>query len=378
MKYDVIIIGAGVSGLLTAIELAQSGATCCVLERGQVGMESSWAGGGILSPLYPWRYPEAVSALAAWGWKRYPDFFSHLRDQTGIDPQWVDCGHLILDQTDAAELITNWASTYDIEVQPVTQVKLHQLEPAIAERFSQALWLPQIGQVRNPRLLQALHRRAQQLHIDVLEHTAVNGLLLSEQQVSGVQTATQALSAHQVLITTGAWSGVPLNSDILLPPVIPVKGQMIQFQTQPGIIQRITLHEGRYVIPRRDGKVLVGSTLEYTGFDKSTDPQAADALKAAAIALFPVLDNAPVINHWAGLRPGNERQTPFISVHPQVAGLFFNTGHFRNGIILGLASARLCADLMQQRDPILPPADYAFSPEYPPQAVQDKNHPAAS
>jgi len=360
MKCDVIIVGAGVSGLLTAVQLAEAGSDCCLLDRGSVGMESSWAGGGILSPLYPWNYPEAVSALAAWSTKNYPAFLSRLREQTGIDPEWINSGHLILDEDITFEAVGKWAETHDISVRPVEQQELQQLEPAIADNFQRALWFAGIGQVRNPRLIHALHARARQLGIRILEGNEARELLISDNGVSGIRTDGDTFTADQVLIATGAWGGIPLNINIRPLPIEPVKGQMIQFQTEPGTIQRISLYKGRYVIPRKDGKVLAGSTLEHTGFDKSTDPSAAGKLRQAAAELFPILASAPVINQWAGLRPGNERQTPYIGEHPEIRGLFFNIGHFRNGIILGLASARLCADLILGQAPVLDPAAYAL------------------
>jgi glycine oxidase len=135
---------------------------------------------------------------------------------------------------------------------------------------------------------------------------------------------------------------------------------MIQFQTKPGTIQRITLFDGRYVIPRKDGKVLVGSTLEHCGFDKSINEETRYELQQVAARVYPLLSSARVINHWAGLRPGNERQTPFIGMHPIIRNLYFNTGHYRNGIVTGLASARLCADLVTGKNPILPTEPYAL------------------
>lgn len=364
MDCDVIIVGAGVSGLMSALELSEAGVRCCLVDRGSPGKESSWAGGGILSPLYPWNYPGAVNQLAQWSTRYYPDFFSRLQQQTEINPEWIQSGQLILDEKLPSETIDSWAHTYRTTIKSVDRDEIEQLEPGIASQFEQAFWLPDIGQVRNPRLMQALISRANQLHIPIYEHTEVQKFLIANNQITGIQTSDSRLSAENVLVTAGAWSGTGFTADntiISLPPVKPIKGQMIQFQTEPGTIQRINLYQDHYVIPRKDGKVLAGSTLENTGFDKSTDKTAARHLKQVAIQLFPALESAPIINHWAGLRPGNERQTPFIGEHPNIDKLFFNTGHFRNGIILGLASARLITDLILKRKPILDPTDYALA-----------------
>ena len=360
MNYDVIIIGAGVSGLLTAIELTESGAHCCLLDKGLIGQESSWAGGGILSPLYPWNYPPAVTALATWSQQHYPDYFARLQDETGIDPQYLSSGHLILGHDKQAESIAEWAQRSHSQVDRIEGKELATLEPALSDHFDHALWLPRVGQVRNPRFIKALTRRATQLGITLIEKTKVVEITRHGSTVTGIATRKNRLSAAQTLISSGAWSALPLGDDIQLPEIEPVKGQMIQFQTTAGSIRRISLYRGHYIIPRQDGKVLAGSTLEYTGYDKSTDDKSANALRDAAIQLYPSLQDQPVIDHWAGLRPGNKRQIPYICPHPRLENLYFNTGHFRNGIVLGLASARLCADLMLGRMPILNAADYAI------------------
>ena len=366
MNYDVIIIGSGVSGLLTAIELAESGTRCCLLDKGQAGRESSWAGGGILLPLYPWNYPAAVTALASWSIRHYPDYFARLENETGISPQWTTSGHLILDRNERdngklSDPITQWAKASDSEVTAIDRKELASIEPGLDDGFHNAMWLPGVGQVRNPRLNRALQHRTRQLDITLLENTEATRLITNGHTVSGVSTRHEQLAADKVLITAGAWSALSLGVDTRLPDVEPVKGQMIQFQTEPGTIRRISLYQGHYVIPRLDGKILVGSTLEYTGYDKSTDSDAANTLLKAATQMYPLLRDRPIINHWAGLRPGNERQTPYICPHPEIENLFFNTGHFRNGIVLGLASARLCTDLILGRTPDLNPSDYAMA-----------------
>jgi len=360
MKYDILIVGAGAAGLMTAIELVQAGLKVRLFDTGQAGMESSWAGGGILSPIYPWHYPDAVNVLARWGTQHYPEYFARLKAATAIDPQWLTSGHLIL-QTDAgAPDITRWAKQFSIHMEQLDHQQLQVIEPALSSDFDQGLWLPEIGQVRNPRLVQALRAYAIKSGVDLSENTEITRIRHDEQRVSGVETTTEHISGDQILVTAGAWSGQFKLGDRQL-DIEPVKGQMIQFQTTPGTIKRITLNEGRYIIPRKDGKVLTGSTLEQTGFDKSIDDSSRQELHDIAASIYPLLGPAPIINHWAGLRPGNERQSPYIGQHPEINGLYFNTGHYRNGIILGLASARLCADIITGRPPILPPGPYALN-----------------
>ncbi len=359
MNSDVLIVGAGVAGLMTAIELADAGLNIQVFESGQVGMESSWAGGGILSPIYPWRYPDPVNLLVRWSNQHYPQYLAELKQQTGIDPEWLGSGHLIL-QTDVdAPEVKDWLNKFPHKTQQLDQQQLHDNEPALADSFSRALWLPEIGQLRNPRFVQALRAMALRKSITIHEHTSVEQVLHQQGQVTGLQTRSDSITAGMVVVTAGAWSG-QFHLEGIRPEVHPVKGQMIQFQTEPGSIRRISLYEGRYVIPRKDGKVLVGSTLEHSGFNKSVDEHTRNELHEVAATIYPSLKDAPIINHWAGLRPGNERQTPFIGQHPAIRNLYFNTGHYRNGIVTGLASARLCADLATGKTPALPAEPYAL------------------
>ena len=140
----------------------------------------------------------------------------------------------------------------------------------------------------------------------------------------------------------------------------PVRGQMLLFGAEPGIISRIVLDRGHYVIPRRDGNVLMGSTLEYTGFHKETTDEALAELSAIAVNRFPVLKDYPITRQWAGLRPGSPQGVPYIGPFPGIEGLYVNSGHFRNGVVLSPASARLLADLVLDRPPIVPPEPYGL------------------
>ncbi len=360
MSYDVIIVGAGISGLLSAIELADSGQKVCIIEKNRLGRESSWAGGGILLPIYPWRCPDPVNALVTWSLRHYPEFLTTLHTDTNIDPEWLTCGHLILDAEPDVDVVERWSKRFLVKAEYVSGEKLKWLEPGLSDQHIKALWAPKIGQIRSPRLLQALAAKARQLQIKILEDTALIGVRTNDRIVKAVRTSGGDHAAGCILITAGAWSGSLEQYGLPHMAVRPVKGQMIQFQTRPDTIRTITLYKDHYIIPRKNGKVLAGSSLEHCGFNKTTSEEVATTLRKKAISLFPVLKSAPLINHWAGLRPGNDRQTPFIGQHPDCRNLFYNTGHYRNGIVTGLASARLCSDMILGRPPILAPADYAW------------------
>ena len=354
----ILVIGGGAIGLLTARELATAGAHVTLIERGETGRESSWAGGGILSPLYPWRYADSLTALARWSQARYTDLCRELQMASGVDPECLPSGLLILDPEERADALA-WAKAHQSRMERIEPADLAELEPALSHTTDGALWLPEIGQVRNPRFARAL-RRAVEDRVEVREHEEVSELRVTAGRIQGVRTRQGILEADQVVVCAGAWTATLLAQLGAAPAVEPVRGQMMVFLTQPGQIRHIVLYRDRYIIPRQDGHVLIGSTLEYTGFDKSTTTEAKEQLYRAAGTLFPLLRHSPIEHHWAGLRPGSPNGIPYIGAHPQVEGLFFNAGHFRNGVVTGPASARLVADLMLNRPPILDPTPYAL------------------
>lgn len=190
---------------------------------------------------------------------------------------------------------------------------IYAKEPAAAPGCLQALWMPTLGSIRNPRLGRALRARL----------------------------AAQLLESDEVAL-----------------PVRPVKGQMILFKAPAGLVQRVVLMDGRYVIPRGDGRVLAGSTLEEAGFDKALSAEARESLWQSATRIMPALADCEVEHHWAGLRPGSPEGIPFIGAVPGVENLWVNAGHYRNGLVLAPASTRLLADELLGRPSIIDPAPY--------------------
>lgn len=359
---DIIIVGAGLIGLLSARELALAGCNVTVVDQSAPGQESSWAGGGILSPLYPWQYDDAVNQLASWGQAHYPDLAAALMREGGIDPQWTQSGLLVLDIEMRAAAIA-FAGQYSQALELLDGRELAELEPQLGPHYEAGLFFPDIAQVRNPRFVKSLLTSCATLGVQFSPHTQVTGFVHKNGQISGVSTVKGEIGAEAVLIAGGAWSGHLLQGLEIRLPVEPVRGQMILYHASPGQLEHIVLSEGHYLIPRRDGRVLVGSTLEYVGFDKSTTDQARQQLIDFSVNLFPFLADAPIEKQWSGLRPGQSGAIPYICSVPGYRGLYVNTGHFRNGVILGPASAHLVADLMLDREPILDPHPYALQRE---------------
>ena len=178
---DVIGVGGGLLGMLTARELQRRGAEVMLIERGKAGGEASWAGGGILSPLYPWRYSDAVNRLAQYGHQFYPQLAQALFDESGIDPEYTRSGMLIFDQHEN-QLAQNWSQQWNVRIDVLDAPTLHALQPGLGVQLDAALWLPEIAQLRNPRLVKSVFGSLAQHSIRCLENTEVIGLEVSKAQ----------------------------------------------------------------------------------------------------------------------------------------------------------------------------------------------------
>lgn len=352
---DVIVIGGGIIGLLSARELAIAGLRVTVIERQQIGGESSWAGGGILSPLQPWHAPTAITALCAWSQQTYPALTGELRERTGIDPEWTRSSLLACECPDL-EQARHWCQIHGINHMLLEPSELAAREPGITATASPALYLPDIAQVRNPRLIAAVRADVSARGVTLLENSPVTGMARENGAIQSLMTPDASFSADRYVIAAGAWSGLIGQSWQLA--VAPVKGQMLVFRAKPGLIRSIILRNTQYLIPRLDGHILVGSTVEHAEYDKSLTAAARDMLTDFAYSTLPALRDYPLEKQWAGLRPGSPEGIPRIARHPEIANLYFNCGHYRNGFVMAPASARLLADLILDRPPIVPPEPY--------------------
>jgi len=410
LKASAVILGAGVSGLSVALRLLQNGHRVTVLERGSVGGESSWAGGGILSPLLPWGYAEAVSVLALRSMAGYARWVADIEALSGSDTEFWRCGMLALEVADPEQALA-WCGAHGMAAEAFRQgatnlafdsrkAALKDSPSAIANEVKQSgmsaklkasgsprpatasglaakgaprddgivqclpkenhIWLPGIAQVRNPRLVAALRAAVAQLGGVIREHCPATGVLTQGGRVTAVRTAAETFPADSVVLATGAWSGLGLAGLAATPNIRPVRGQMLLFKLAPGVLDTIVYRNGLYLIPRRDGHVLVGSTLEDAGFDKSTDDATRQRLHAEAAELLPALAAMQPVRHWAGLRPGSPDNIPVIDRHPDFDNVFVNTGHYRYGVTLAPAAAELLVDLMEGKAPELDPAPYRW------------------
>ncbi|QAX86972.1 glycine oxidase ThiO [Pseudomonas sp. DTU12.3] len=358
-QQQVVIVGGGVIGLLTAYNLASEVRSVVLLDRANLGQESSWAGGGIVSPLYPWRYSPAVTALAHWSQDFYPQLGERLFADTGVDPEVHTTGLYWLDLDDEAEALA-WAEREGRPLRAVDISAAHDSVPVLGGGFSRAIYMADVANVRNPRLVKSLKAALQALpNVTIHEQCEVSGFVREDERIVGVETSQGVINGDQVVLTAGAWSGDLLKTLSLTLPVEPVKGQMILYKCAADFLPSMVLAKGRYAIPRRDGHILIGSTLEHEGYDKTPTDVALESLKASAVELLPALAHAEVVGHWAGLRPGSPEGIPYIGRVPGFEGLWLNCGHYRNGLVLAPASCQLFADVMLGRAPIIDPAPYA-------------------
>ena len=334
MSKTVIVVGGGIVGSLTALMLAQRGCQVTVVERNQIAAqtsgESSWAGAGILFPLLPWMYKDEVNALALRGANLYPQICDALKRETSIDPEYTQSGMLIQPPFDVDAAI-NWCVK--------NQIKFEQV--------GKNLLLPAVAQVRPPHLLQALKQLLIQQRVTLLEHTQLEPLHHAEKDVEKIDSwktnAGEVLRADVFVVTSGAWSFELLKDTAANLNIKPMRGQILLYdlshQATSDLPVNIIYRDGFYLVPRRDGLLLAGSTLEDVGFDTTTTEAMRHELQLKAQNILPSLKHAAVIKHWSGLRPGTPDNLPTIAQHPSIENLFLNTGHFRYGLTMAPASA---------------------------------------
>ncbi len=358
MHPDCIVVGGGVVGLATAVELAACGASVRVLERGALARESTWAGAGILSPLPPWQYGPALNALSEYSRGLFADWCARLAALSGVDPQYRRDGMLVLPDFDQDAALA-WCARSG------WRASLCRAGDALADAGDlPALWLPDVAQARNPRLARALIGAARALGVELCAPIEVLGVDVAARRVRRLVTGSGGMSAQTYVVAAGAWSGRLPGLEVLRNRIEPVRGQMLLYHLPPGTLRCIVYRDGRYLVPRADGHILAGSTLERVGFDPSTTPEACASLHAFAAGLLPELAPLQPLRHWSGLRPGSPDNVPSIGRHPEVENLYVNTGHFRYGLTLAPGSARiLVSRICSEPAPIAhAPYDLASTP----------------
>ena len=357
---DVLVLGGGVIGLSTAYFLAREGVRVAVVDKGDFGQESSWAGAGILPGGNPKRAKSALGRLRAHSIALFPDISAELRERTGIDNGYLRCGGLELRRSADAlerqrvENLVREERGEGLHCEVLDADLLRALEPALSPELPGAVHFPEMAQVRNPRHLKALIAGCAALGVQLRPGCPVYGVERAGERVTAVQTPEGPLTADRFLIAAGAWSDMLVQLVGWRTHVRPVRGQIVMLAAQPPVLRRVLLAGDHYLVPRPDGRVLVGSTEEDVGFDKRTTAEAVQGLLGLALRLVPGLAAAPVERCWAGLRPGSPDGRPFLGPVPGCANLFVATGHFRSGIMLSLGTGLVMTELLLGREPTVP------------------------
>jgi glycine oxidase len=360
---DVLIAGGGVIGLTAAYTLAKVGATVTVLDRQEFGREASWAGAGIIPPGSLEGAATAYDRLRAMSAMMFPGLSGELRDRTGLDNGFRGTGGLEFDDPEDPPDVPGWTAE-GIPWERLEAEEARAFEPALTASTGPAYYLPGMAQVRNPRHLRALEVALVGLNVTLRPGCPVFAWERDGERVAAAVTADGRKAAGQFLVCSGAWSDELLGPLGLRTGVKPVRGQIALLRASTSGPERLILCGKRYLVPRDDGRVLVGSTEEDAGFVKQTTAAAVADLLRFAAGMVPGLAGAAVERCWAGLRPGSPDGLPTIGPVPGFDNLWVATGHFRSGIQLSPATALVVAEAIQGR-PTAVPLD-PFRPGRPP------------
>jgi glycine oxidase len=354
---EVVIVGGGVIGLSAAFELADRGLSVRVLEQGTPGQEASWAGAGMLPPGNPDRATGPEPLLRGHSHRLWPEWVARLTALTGLSPEFSRCGGVEVRPHAPPAVLTDEIATWrqeGVAVEPLTEADLRSRFPQLAREIVAAYYLPEWGQVRNPRLLKAL-----------IAACAAKGVMLSVGQpalgfdwhadrVVAVRTPTGSVAADWVVIAGGAWSGELMRQVGVEIPIEPVRGQIVLLEQRPLPFDYVVQCGARYLVPRADGRILIGATEEHAGFVKANTADGVQGLLAFATELVPALAAARFEHCWSGLRPHRAGGLPVIGPAPRAKNVIIAAGHFRAGLQLSPVTAVLVRQLVCGQSPLLP------------------------
>ena len=355
-KTDTLIIGGGAIGLAIAYELSRRGRSVVLLERDKVGKQASWAGAGIFPPfnqataIHPLEKLEAISSELHEVWA------VELQKQTGIDVGFRRCGGLYLARTvgEVAALtgeLLYW-SERQIEYEELSPARLARLAPGLmTDQIDKSVFVPSEYRFRNPRFVKALLAVCQQNGVQIVEDCGATEIVVVNHQTDRIVAGDQEWVADNYCVTCGAWSEQLLQPFEVPLPSIPVRGQVVLFKLDEPLFQPVINEGTRYFVPRDDGYVLAGSTIEEVGFDSSVVPSDIEELKSWACGLVPDLNENSFQKSWAGLRPATYDGFPYLGPVGRSGNTFVATGHFKSGLHLSTGTAIMMADLLTGNEP---------------------------
>jgi glycine oxidase len=338
--WDVIVVGGGIIGLSLSIALHKRGVRVLVVERGEPGREASYAAAGMLADC-PLEMPAALQTLAAASARMYPEFVHVLQDESGINVDLRDQGTLLFTAPEHLRGTAEFSAEHNF------QAHLAELEPGLATTKTSVFYLKERS-VDSRALTAAVLKAAKHRGVDISSGTTVTDLIFSDGRVAGVITDKTKYPAPCVVNCAGAWAG---NLSTHRLPTRPVKGQMLAVAgAQHNLVRHVIRTPDVYLVPRTNGRILIGSTLEEAGFDKRTDATTIQRLHQSAIRLVPALKEALMLEAWAGLRPGTPDDLPILG-ETSTPGYFVATGHFRDGILLTPVTAHVMAQVITGTQP---------------------------
>ena len=358
MNSEVLIIGGGVIGLSIARELHKRGVRrLTVVDRGSLGAEASWAAAGMLAPNIETETTSDFHRFGIEALNAYPKFAAEIRDETGIDIELDRTGTLCLAFSD--DELASLDQAYErhrmrgVRVQKLSASHVKELEPAVSTKVTGGLLFTDDWQVENRRLLDALKRFAKLNDISVIENTSVASLLTEGKRVLGATTEKDEMLADVTVVATGAWTSlIRIGETPVVDSVKPIRGQMLCFEAGDRLVRHVLYSPRGYLVPRVDGRLLAGATVEDVGFDKSTTEAGIEELSQAAFEIVPKLASARS-ESWAGLRPFAPDGLPIIGELSGYQRAFVATAHYRNGILLAPLTAKIIADkIVDGRDSV--------------------------
>ena len=365
---DVVVVGGGVIGLAIARALRLRGLRDVLLiERNSLGAEASFAAAGMLAPQAEADCADEFFYLACESRDMYPAFAAALREESGIDVELETTGTLYLAFTEhdvnEVEKRYQWQREAGLAIERLNADAARSLEPAISEKIREALKFPQDMQVENRRLIKALAVSNERSDVRLVTDTTVESLRIDRSRVTGVETSRGSVATEKVVIASGAWASMVKAADKALPDlrIEPVRGQMLSFAAKPQITRHVVYSPRGYIVPRTDGRLLAGSTTEKVGFDKRVTDEGMDSIMTAAVEISPQVMSLPLSASWAGLRPRAADDLPVLGPCAEIEGVWYATGHYRNGILLAPITGELIAGAIV--DKVVSPTLSTFSPD---------------
>jgi glycine oxidase len=365
---NVVIVGGGIMGMSVATELAGRGVDVTVLEKSVPGAEASSAAAGMLAPQLESTGPGPMLDLCLESRARYAAWARRIQELSGVDVGYRECGllEIALDQTEHARFVATaqWQRAAGLRCEVLDGGATVRLEPALAggRAIAGGLLLPDDHQIDPPKLMRALPIAAAKVGAK-FRSGQVHGIVEKGGRAVGVDVDSDRLEADAVVVAAGSWSSLVAGARIDPRAVRPVRGQMVELHTRLPVTQRVLFGGGVYLVPRADGRLVAGSTMEHAGFDKRVTAAGLGRILNGAVALCPALEKAEVHATWAGLRPWTEDDLPILGEGP-LPGLLLATGHFRNGILLAPITALLISQLLhaQATEVDMTPFRYARFP----------------